>query len=134
GDLGVAREIMAGIKPELQSRVRLYAYEGNLAEALRLMGTFRLMIAARFHANIIALLQGTGVLPVIYSEKTVNMLKDLGLDKLIVEMDRLAMLSDEFVLAAAQSNTMPLADTARRAEAQFAGLDKLAGKRAATTA
>lgn len=122
GDLKVIEEIQRRLSADILSQVKVYNYCGDIEELLGLMGTFEMCIAARFHANIISQLLEVGTMPVIYSEKTTNMLKDLGLSQLLIEMDCLEDMYDESCLELAFSNKVSLELTKEAAVLQFAKL------------
>ena len=56
GDLQAINTIKSYLSPETLKNVSVYNYKGNFKEAMNLIASFNLFIAARFHANIIALL------------------------------------------------------------------------------
>ncbi len=94
GDLKVIKDIINKLPANISNRVKTYDYNGNLDEALNIISQLKLFIAARFHANILGLLCNVGIVPVIYSNKTSNMLKDINLDSILIDMDNLSQLSD----------------------------------------
>lgn len=85
GDLEVCKEI-AKTAPD---KIEIYNYTGNIQKYLAEFGSCSKIIAARFHAIIIAMKYGTPVLPVIYGEKTRNILQDLKFENSSIEFDNL---------------------------------------------
>lgn len=63
----------------LLDKISTYYYRGNIEEALNVIGDSSIMVGSRFHANIIALLLGKTILPVIYSDKTKHVIEDMNL-------------------------------------------------------
>ncbi|WP_394186459.1 polysaccharide pyruvyl transferase family protein [Metabacillus halosaccharovorans] len=124
GDLKVIDEIKSNLSSELLKKVFVYDYKGNLKEAINIIASFTLFIAARFHANILAILLGIGVMPIIYSEKTTNMLKDMKIDDVIVNMENLHLQFDEEEIAKSIRNTMNLEYIPSESQQQF---NKLTG-------
>lgn len=53
-------------------------YKGNLDEFLKIYSKVETIIATRFHALVLSLLFKQNVLSLIYSDKTYNLIKDLG--------------------------------------------------------
>lgn len=98
GDLKVIKEIKNHLSPETLKRTNIYEYKGNLKEAITLIASFSLFIAARFHANILGLILDVGILPIIYSDKTLNMLKDIDFKTRIIEMENLKSQYDIFII------------------------------------
>ncbi|MEN8076856.1 polysaccharide pyruvyl transferase family protein [Clostridioides difficile] len=119
GDLKVINSIKRKLDDKTNIYVRVYEYKGNLEEAFQVISNFKLFIAARFHANIISQLLNIPILPVIYSNKTSNMLKDINLDKLIIDMDKLDKMYDKEVLEYAFNNKVNLEDIKKKSENQF---------------
>lgn len=59
--------------------VQTLFYNGtNAEEIVKTMAESELVIGTRFHATILALAAGRPVLPIIYSDKTLHVLEDLG--------------------------------------------------------
>ena len=123
GDLKVIEKIKDGLSDELVNKIKVYDYQGDIEGLLSLMSTFDLCVAARFHANIISLLLNVGIMPVIYSSKTTNMLKDLSLDEVLIEMSDLSKMHDTQYLQSAFNNKFVNKQVKWDAKRQF---DKLA--------
>ncbi|MEH7336935.1 polysaccharide pyruvyl transferase family protein [Neobacillus drentensis] len=123
GDLQVANIIKSNLSIAFQKNVSIYEYNGNIKEAISLISNFELFIAARFHANIIGLLLGIGIMPLIYSKKTTNMLKDIKLDRILVTMEELNLQYDESTLKKSLNNKTKLGLITKEAENQFLKLD-----------
>lgn len=105
GDLESINEIKSNLSNYYLERISTYNYTNNLAEAISLISSFKLFVSTRFHATILALGLGVGVLPIIYNVKTLNTLKDLELNKIIISLDNLELLSDSNTLDDAFNNT-----------------------------
>lgn len=119
GDLKCINSIVEKLSSEVKKSIEIYEYNGDLEEAFNLISKFKLFIAARFHANIIAQLIDVPILPVIYSDKTSNMLKDINLDSVMVTMEKLDMLYDEKIIEKAFYNIADLVDIKNKARLQF---------------
>lgn len=79
------------------------------------------VIASRFHANVISIMFGKKLLPVVYSEKTSNILKDIGINKKIISIDGMGQVEsknvEEFYIDT--NNLKLLKDTINNADLQF---------------
>lgn len=42
------------------------------------MGDYQIVVGSRFHANILGLILNKTIIPMVYSEKTLNVLKDIN--------------------------------------------------------
>lgn len=65
------------IKSKLDYDIIQYSYDGNINEAIKELSTSTTIVGTRFHANIIGFLLKKNVIPIVYNNKTRNMLKDL---------------------------------------------------------
>ncbi|MDU4862751.1 MAG: polysaccharide pyruvyl transferase family protein [Terrisporobacter othiniensis] len=124
GDLKVINDIKSQLNEEVLKKVRVYDYKGNLEEAITLISELKLFVAARFHANILGLLCNVGILPVIYSSKTTNMLKDINLDDILVDIDNLKELYNINLIEKAIENRVNLNKISIESKKQFIKLDK----------
>lgn len=60
-------------------RIRVLFYDGtNAGEMTSSIAASEYVIATRFHATILALAAGRPVFPIVYSDKTIHVLEDLG--------------------------------------------------------
>jgi len=119
GDLDLIKTIMSKLSPNIIKKVSMYDYKGNLKEAINLIASFKLFVSARFHANIIGLLLEVGIMPIIYSPKTTNMLKDINLDEILVEMKKLYLQYDENIIDKSFHNKTNLDSISLDAANQF---------------
>ncbi|TDL31813.1 polysaccharide pyruvyl transferase family protein [Jeotgalibacillus sp. S-D1] len=124
GDLEIAQKIKRNLPLEISKKVSIYNYNGDLKKALRLISTFRLIIAARFHANILALKLQVGLIPIIYSNKTLNMLFDLNEFHMHIEMDNLQLQYDKSFHDKALNKVSDINDAIKSAAIQFEKLNE----------
>ncbi len=79
GDENGIEKILGRLEPSCVSRVNILNYNGTNVEAITTaIASSELVIATRFHAAILALAANRPVLPIIYSDKTINVLNDIG--------------------------------------------------------
>lgn len=67
-------------KCDNKENINVYCYNGNIDEALKIISSSEYVIATRFHAMILGILFNKKILPIIYSDKMINSLKDLKYD------------------------------------------------------
>lgn len=77
GDEEAIHSILSKCDEKLKNKIKTYNYNGNINEALNIMGDCQVVVGTRFHANIIGLLLRKTIIPIAYSDKTLNVLKDL---------------------------------------------------------
>lgn len=63
-----------------------YYYRGNIQEALATLNSASLIVGSRFHANILGLLMNKTILPICYSDKTKNVLKDIEFKGKVIDL------------------------------------------------
>ena len=85
-DEDAIRSILSKCNYELKKKVQVYYYNGNIEEALNIIGDSSLVVGSRFHANIIGLLLGKTIIPVIYSDKTKHVLDDMNVKTKMIDI------------------------------------------------
>lgn len=73
GDLELIKEI----QKNLGEGVKILNYQGNVAEVLDCIQNAEYVIGSRFHSIIMALAMGVPCYPILYSNKTKNLLHDI---------------------------------------------------------
>lgn len=124
GDLTAINKILERLEEKIKSKIEIYEYKGDIKESFEKISELNLFIAARFHANIISLLLNIPILPVIYSEKTTNMLKDIGFNNNVIMMNNLEKMNDWEIITRSLKNNIDIRDTKQRAKNQFNVLSK----------
>lgn len=89
GDEIIANKICNEVN---NSNIKRISYNGNIDDMLYALGSSEYIVGSRFHANIIGLIMKKKIIPIAYSDKTINTLKDLGFDDKIYDIRSL----DEF--------------------------------------
>ena len=128
GDEIATQRILGKMGKKLQESVSSYAYTGDIYEALGILSRSEIIVASRFHAAVLGLVFGKKILPIVYSDKTLNILRDLDFDGPIFDIREIDKLSGrKFDISNLKSN-----DVSRQkklAEKQFQELDKILEKR-----
>lgn len=119
GDFNAIKKILSKMRMTSRSKVIIYEYNGKLYEAINKISEFKLFVSARFHGNILSQLLRVPVLPVIYSFKTENMLKDINLDSIMIKMNDLKMLEDKEVMKKSYSNITEVENIIEGSKRQF---------------
>lgn len=82
--------IIRKIPVKYNEKITKYFYAGNIEEALNVLADSQVIVGGRFHANILGLLLGKSIIPVLYSDKTLNVLQDMKIDtKIIIDIRKL---------------------------------------------
>ena len=61
-----------------KENISTYFYDGNISEALEIINMSSLIVGTRFHANILGLLFNKSIIPIAYSDKTLDVLNDIN--------------------------------------------------------
>lgn len=114
--------------------VTVLNYDGtNANELLQAISDSDFVVASRFHAAILGFAANKPVLPVVYSDKTIHVLKDAGFDGFILDVRNLNCNQAEIerILEDGSSQKLNGIDQLRRKSTQhFLVLDKaIMGKR-----
>lgn len=126
-ELAISR-LLRMLPEDLRQRVGVYKYDGDLNEALAIIASSELVIATRFHASILGFVFGKKVLPMAYSDKTINVLQDMEYDGPIVDIRAIC----NFDFDELDFQSIPTADISKQkilAEKQFEMLDKVLDKK-----
>lgn len=78
GDEKAISNITGLLDSDINSKVNVYNYDGDIDEALGVIARSEIVVATRFHAMILGLIFNCTVIPVIYSNKTLNVMKDIN--------------------------------------------------------
>lgn len=87
GDEKAIKKIMN--KLDNKKNINIYCYKGNINEVLNVIAKSRIVIASRFHASILGLLFNKTVIPIAYSNKTLNVLNDLKFKGKIIDINKI---------------------------------------------
>lgn len=75
GDEEAIESILNKIKN--RENIKTYFYDGNLKEALKELSSAKIIVGTRFHANVIGMIMNKTVIPIVYNNKTEEVLKDI---------------------------------------------------------
>lgn len=127
GDSEAVKEIQSGIKKDSQGNVHQYLYDGDIESCIAVLKESEYILATRFHAMVLGWIVGRPVLPIIYSDKMLNVIEDTGFKgkfMRIQEMDNILM-DDVFYNLKNQIVLANIAEQKKQAEEHFLNLDKL---------
>lgn len=106
-------------------KVMTYFYRGNLDESLALIKSSDGVVATRFHSLILAWVFGMPVVPLIYSNKTTNVINDVGYSKYNVPISQMSEFDYELAVEELTSNNaLDINHITLESNQQFKALDE----------
>lgn len=129
GDEVANENAICRLPSKLRTKIVTYNYSGDIEEALQILASSSIVVATRFHATILGLVFGKKVLPIAYSDKTLNILSDMHFPGPVIDIRDIEK-SDIHRLNFESIPTMDVAVLKSLAETQFQELDKVLTRRA----
>lgn len=125
-DKAVKKMVGALSLPEGDCRIKCLFYDGtNIEDMLDGISSSKYVIATRFHATILALVSGRPVFPIVYSDKTINVLQDIGFQGNYADLRNLEPISYEYSkFNLDHSQSIDTENLAKMAEGHFFMLDQ----------
>lgn len=117
-------EIYDELTTDLKDKVSKYFYNGNIEEALNILGDSSVIIGTRFHANILGLILGKTIIPIAYSDKTLNALKDINFNGKIIDIRKLDEFNPDELNEDSLNYKISVTKQIESAQNQFEILDK----------
>lgn len=118
------------IMSRIQSiNVNKYFYDGNIEEALEVINSSKIVIGTRFHANIIGMTLGKTVIPIAYSDKMINTLKDINFEGKFYDIRDMKNFNVASLTDKDLNYKIDVSVQKKEAEKQFAGLDNILERR-----
>ena len=128
GDELAINRILSSIRHEKKNSIATHLYSGNLRESLQIIASSKVVVGSRFHASILGLIFNKKVLPIAYSDKTLDILKDMDFSGQVIDIRKI----DEFDINSVDFNAIPIVNISAQkklAETQFQELDKVLAKK-----
>lgn len=124
GDMKAIEKIMNLLKEENKKKVNIENYTGNINDFLIKLESQENIIGCRFHSIILSQVFGQTVYPLIYSNKTYNMLSDLNMVDYLTRIENIDNLEVKKILEAFKGNKLINKEVFKIAEKQFKHLDE----------
>lgn len=123
GDINAINSILSIIDNKYKEKINVENYTGNIDEFLSKFESMENIIGTRFHACILSQVFGQGLYPLIYSDKTYNVLKDINLDNEYLYINNIDKIDHKHILKVIDNNKIKNTDIFTESEKQFEGLD-----------
>ena len=133
GDLIAINKVIKLLGKEYSDTFEVINYEGNIDEFLDKFESMENIIGTRFHSIILSQVFNQGLYPFIYSDKTLNVLRDIGLGQEYCNIknceepeikNHKEKFDAEYILNIISSNKINNKELFIEAEKQFQELDK----------
>lgn len=125
GDEEAIQKIISRIPKLYSKKVTFYNYSGDLNEALEIIKKSEIIVATRFHAMILGFVYSKKVLPIAYSNKIINVLKDLDFRGQYIDFNNLNDLNKHSILNSQSLENSKLENSKLDSLKIFQGLDKI---------
>ncbi|MDQ0975378.1 colanic acid/amylovoran biosynthesis protein [Neobacillus niacini] len=123
GDLGIINYIRSRMNSHYSPSIKVINYEGNIDQFLDEYKACEAIVGTRFHSIILALLLNQAVFPIIYSDKTYNVLKDLSIEDNCCYLKDIENLDINEVVSITKVNRLKDKTVFSNAARQFEKLD-----------
>jgi colanic acid/amylovoran biosynthesis protein len=123
GDLEIINQVKERTNKNHHEAINVVNYVGNIDDFLEKFSSCDIIIGTRFHSVILALLNDQPVFPIIYSDKTRNVLNDLGLFDAGCNLMDIHNLDINRFFSMAQNNRIKDKTVMKEAENHFNQLD-----------
>ena len=97
-------EILEEIDEKYKVNIEVISYNGDIDGFLNKFESMENILGTRFHACILSQVFNQGLYPIIYSNKTINVLKDIGLNNEYIHINEIENLDPVHVLNKINNN------------------------------
>lgn len=123
GDEKAIEKIMKQLDDK--KNIKTYYYRGNTSQILKVIASSEIVIATRFHASILGLLFNKTVIPIVYSNKTLNVLKDLKFKGKIIEINNIEQFNINELTKDNLNYKLDISKEIKNSQNHFKELDKV---------
>lgn len=123
GDERCIESVLKNFPDSIRSRVKTTFYNGNISSFLETYGSMEIMFSTRFHSMILSILFKQKFFPLIYSDKMINILKDLDYKGVYSKIDNLETLDIDTIISIEEFNNISIDHLSKKSEEGFKFLD-----------
>lgn len=120
GDVAAVNQVLALLSARERELVSVLSYEGDIDSFVGQYAALESVVTIRFHATVLSLLLKQRFCPLIYSDKTLNMLHDINYAGESISIPNIKEFKVDFIV----KPNMKMEQLKLSAKDQFAGLDQ----------
>ena len=124
GDLNTINKIKSMVDKKFLDKIDVVSYNGDIDKFLKEFQSMEKIVACRFHSIILAQVFGQDVYPLIYSNKSYNILKDSGINFIYKDIREISSLNVSNIEKEFSNFDSVINELKEKAEGQFKVLDK----------
>ena len=107
-----------------QKYINYYFYDGDIDQAIAELNTANVIVGTRFHANVLGLLLDKTIIPVIYNDKTRNLLDDIKFKGKYIDLEHIDKFDVKTLSAKDLTYKCDVSKQVKEAQKHFNILDK----------
>lgn len=124
GDINAIKKLILRLDKDYQKKVIVKEYKGDIDDYLKIFSKFELIIGCRFHSVILSQVFNQGIYPIIYSDKTYNVLNDMKLNDYYTYIKDIERLNIQEVIEVINNNKLINENILKHSQKQFLKLDQ----------
>lgn len=125
GDEKAIKSILGKVNKNYKNNISQFMYNGNIDEALNVIAKTKIVVGSRFHSNILGMLFKKVVIPISYSNKTINTLNDLNFKGKYMDINNLDKFNVYDLTEEDLKYKCDVSNQKKSAESHFKELDKV---------
>lgn len=130
GDEFAIERIISKLDDEkIRENINKYFYNGNIEEALNVIGDCQVVVGTRFHANILGLVMNKTIIPIAYSDKTLNVLEDMNFKGKVFDIRDMDNFNVDSLTDEDLNYKLDVSYQKKDAQRQFEKLDEILDRR-----
>lgn len=130
-DVEACNRLIDRVELPLRDKVEIVPYNGDIEAFLALFRGVDMLFASRFHAAVLGILYRIPTVPVVYSDKTINVLSDLKYGGDIVDIRNMGDIHRSLRVEVLDS--VAVEALSRESQTQFRGVDRMLGEERVNT-
>jgi colanic acid/amylovoran biosynthesis protein len=124
GDNEAVDNIIKSIPNQYLEKLKKHYYTINIEQTIYLISSSSFVVASRFHAMILGWVFNKPVFPIVYSNKMINVMDDVGFNGLYTDYTNIDNIEPEQVFNSFKNSSINVSNQVKSAEKHFEKLDE----------